>query len=157
MGFLAAADVAGWPAEALAGCLRALGRAESAQLAAWSPVMSAFNAAGGAAQADLGMLAQQTLGRSAPPDADGADGGAGDDDGFRDRRVWLDLHFRGAGKPNGDLAPECAAALTAMLGALRKKADPRTTPGPPRSAATTPWRKRAGGWSPGACPTRLDC
>jgi hypothetical protein len=89
------------------------------------------------------MLAQQTLGRSAPPDADGPDGGAGDDDGFRDRRFWLDLHFRGAGKLNGDLTPECAAALTAMLGALGKKAGPRRTPGPPRSAATTPWRKRA--------------
>jgi hypothetical protein len=34
LGYLAAADVAGWPAEALAGCLRALGRAESAHAAA---------------------------------------------------------------------------------------------------------------------------
>ena len=39
--------MADWPAEALAGCLRALGRAESAQLAARSRVMAAFNAQGG--------------------------------------------------------------------------------------------------------------
>jgi hypothetical protein len=41
--------------------------------------------------------------------------------------VWLDLHFRGAGKLNGDLTPECAAALTAMLDALGKKAGPEDT------------------------------
>jgi hypothetical protein len=58
------------------------------------------------AQADLGMLAQQMLERSALPDSDGPDGGgAGDDDGFSDRRVWLDLHFREAGTLNGDLPP----------------------------------------------------
>jgi Domain of unknown function (DUF222) len=84
-------------------------------------------AAGGATQADLGMLARQMLERSAPPDTDGPEPGAGDDDGFRDRRVWLDLHFRGAGKLNGDLTPECAAALTAMLDALGKKAGPEDT------------------------------
>jgi hypothetical protein len=211
LAYLAAADVAEWPAEALAECLRALGRAESAQLAARSRAMAAFNAqggfeadgqptvrtwlrwqtqitsaasygatgwmkrlaahprvltalgagqvtssfarlicdwsdllppelrdeadeillaaaAGGATQADLGMLARQMLERSAPPDTDGPDGGPGDDDdGFGDRRVWLDLHFRGAGKLNGDLTPECAAALTAMLDALGKKAGPEDT------------------------------
>jgi hypothetical protein len=83
-------------------------------------------ASGGATQADLGMLARQMLERSAPPDTGGPDGG-GDEDGFRDRRVWLDLHFRGAGKLNGDLTPECAAALTAMLDALGRKAGPEDT------------------------------
>jgi len=53
-------------------------------------------AAGGATQADLGMLARQMLERSAPPDTDGPDLG-GDDDEFKDLRVWLDLHFRGRG------------------------------------------------------------
>ena len=208
LAYLAAADLAEWPADALAGCLRALGRVESAQLAARSRVMAAFNAAGGfeadgqatvgtwlrwqaqvtsaasgaatgwmrrlavhprvcaalgagqvtasfarlicdssellapelrdeadeillaaaaggATQADLGMLARQMLERSAAPDTDGP--GGGDDDGFKDRRVWLDLHFRGAGKLNGDLTPECAAALTAMLDALGKKAGPEDT------------------------------
>ena len=86
-------------------------------------------AAGGATQADLGMLAREMLERSAPPDpdSDGPDGGAGDEDGFRDRRVWLDIHFRGAGKLSGDLTPECAAALTAVLDAAGKKAGPEDT------------------------------
>jgi hypothetical protein len=212
LAWLAAADVADWPAEALAECLRALGDAESVALAARSQAMSAFNAqggfeadgqatvrtwlrwqtqitnaasygatgwmrrlavhprvsaalgaaqvsasfarlicdgsdllapelrdeadeillaaaAGGATQADLAMLAQQMHERSAPPDTDGPDG-PGPDDGFKDRRVWLDLHFRGAGKLSGDLTPECAAALTAVLDSLGKKAGPeddRTT------------------------------
>jgi hypothetical protein len=206
LGYLAAAEVAEWPAEALAGCLRALGRTEGAQVAAQARVMAAFNAqggfeadgqrtvrtwlrwqtrisngashgavasmrrlavhprvaaapgagavsasfarlicdwsdllpperrdeadeillaaaAGGASQADLAMLAQEIFERSAPPDSDGDDGPDGDD-GFVGRRVWLDIHFRGAGKLNGDLTPECAAALTAMLDALGKKAGP---------------------------------
>jgi Domain of unknown function (DUF222) len=209
LGYLAAADVADWPVDALAGCLRALGRAESAQLAARSRAMAAFNAqggfeadgqptvrtwlrwqtqitngaayaaagwmrrlavhprvsgalaaaqvttsfarlicdwsdllppglrdeadeillaaaAGGATQADLAMLAREMLERSAPPDP-GGDHPGGDDDGFAGRRVWLDLHFRGAGKLNGDLTPECAAALAAMLDALGKKAGPEDT------------------------------
>jgi hypothetical protein len=212
LAWLAAAEVADWPAEALAGCLRALAGAESVALAARSRALSAFNAqggfeadgqatvrtwlrwqtqitnaasygatgwmrrlavhprvtaalaaaqvtssfarlicdwsdllapelrdeadeillaaaAGGATQADLAMLARQMLERSAPPDTDGPDGGDADD-GFGDRRVWLDLHFRGAGKLNGDLTPECAAALAAVLDSLGKKAGPeddRTT------------------------------
>jgi hypothetical protein len=207
LGYLAAADVADWPADTLAGWLRALGRVEAGQLAAVSRVLAAFNAqggfeadgqasakawlrwqarvtgagsaatvkwmrrlalhprvlaalgagqvtssfarlicdgsdllvpelrdeadeillaaaAGGATEADLVMLVQQVRERSAPPDTDGPDGADGDEDGFKDRRVWLDTHYRGAGKLNGDLTPECAAALTAMLDALGKKAGP---------------------------------
>jgi hypothetical protein len=208
--FLTAADVAGWPAEALAGCLRALGRVESGHLAAQSRVLAAFNAqagfeadgqasarawlrwqaqltgpaasgaarwmrrlavhprvlaalgagqvtasfawlicdasdllvpelrddageillaaaAGGATEADLVMLAQEMLDRSAPPDTDGPDGDAGDEDGFKDRRVQLDVHYRGRGKLDGDLTPECAATVAAMLEALGKKAGPEDT------------------------------
>jgi hypothetical protein len=216
LAYLAGAEVAEWPAEALAGCLRALAESEAAQVAAQSRILAAFNAqggfeadgqptaktwlrwqtqittgaaggavgwmrrlavhprvtsalgagrvtasfarlicdlsdllpperrdeadeillaaaAGGATQADLGMLGQEILERSAPPDTGGpdGDGDSGDDDGFRDRRVGLDIHFRGAGKLDGDLTPECAAALTAMLDALGKKAGPeddRTAP-----------------------------
>jgi hypothetical protein len=209
LGYLAGADVATWPAEALAGCLRALGRVESGHLAAQSRVMTAFNAQGGfeadgqatvgtwlrwqtritraassgatwwmgrlavhprvlaalgaaevtasfarlicdasdllppelrdeadeillaaalggAAQADLAMLAQEMRERSAPPDTDGPDAGD-DEDGFKDRRVQLDVHFRGRGKLDGDLTPECAATVSALLAALGKKAGPEDT------------------------------
>ena len=47
LGFLASAQVAEWPADTLAGCLRALGRVESGQLAARSRVLTAFNAQAG--------------------------------------------------------------------------------------------------------------
>ncbi|HEY1617032.1 MAG TPA: DUF222 domain-containing protein [Streptosporangiaceae bacterium] len=75
-------------------------------------------AAGGAGLADLSGLAEEMYRRSAPPDADDRD------DGFGDRNVSLDLHFRGAGKLDGDLTPACAAALTAVLESLGKKAGP---------------------------------
>ncbi|HEX5287268.1 MAG TPA: DUF222 domain-containing protein [Streptosporangiaceae bacterium] len=209
LGYLAGADVAGWPPESLAGCLRALGQVESGQLAAQSRVLAAFNAqagfeadgqasarawlrwqaqltgpaasgatrwmrrlavhprvlaalgagrvtasfarlicdgsdllvpelrddadeillaaaAGGATEADLVMLAHQMRERSAPPDTDGH-GGADDEDGFTDRRVQLDVHYRGRGKLDGDLTPECAAAVAAMLEALGKRAGPEDT------------------------------
>ena len=72
------------------------------------------------------------------PDAVGPDGGDdsdrgsdGGDDGFGDRLLQLDLHFRGAGHLLGDLTPECAAALSAVLESLGRKAGPeddRTKP-----------------------------
>jgi hypothetical protein len=82
-------------------------------------------AAGGADLADLSGLAEEMYRRSAPPDPDDPD------DGFGDRNVNLDLHFRGTGKLDGDLTPECAAALTAVLESLGKKVGPedeRTAP-----------------------------
>jgi hypothetical protein len=81
--------------------------------------------AGGADLADLAALAEEMLRRCGPPDGD--DG----DRGFRDRGVQLDLHYRGAGKLSGDLTPECAAGLSAVLESLGKKAGPeddRTRP-----------------------------
>jgi hypothetical protein len=75
-------------------------------------------AAGGADLADLSGLAEEMYRRSARPDADDPD------DGFGDRNVSLDLHYRGAGKLDGDLTPECAAAVTAVLESLGKKAGP---------------------------------
>ena len=68
-------------------------------------------------------IAEQLYERTAPPEPDDGTGPA-DDDGFTDRKVWLDLHYQGAGKLTGDLTPECAAALTALLDALGKKAGP---------------------------------
>jgi hypothetical protein len=83
-------------------------------------------AAGGADLADLSGLAEEMFRRSAPSDSDPDDG-----KGFTDRSVRLDLHYRGAGKLAGDLTPECAAALAAVLESLGKKAGPeddRTQP-----------------------------
>jgi Domain of unknown function (DUF222) len=74
-------------------------------------------AAGGAELADLAGLAEQMYQRSQTGPTD-------DDGGFDDRRLWLDLTFGGAGRLTGDLAPGCAAALTAVLDALGKRAGP---------------------------------
>jgi hypothetical protein len=75
-------------------------------------------AAGGADLADLSGLAEEMYRRSAPPDGDDRD------DGFGDRNLTLDVHYRGAGKLFGDLTPECAAAVTAVLESLGKRAGP---------------------------------
>jgi hypothetical protein len=83
-------------------------------------------ASGGADLADLSGLAEEMFRRCAPPDSEPDDG-----KGFTDRSVRLDLHYRGAGKLAGDLTSECAAALTAVLESLGKKAGPeddRTQP-----------------------------
>ncbi len=74
--------------------------------------------AGGADLADLSGLAEEMFRRSAPPDGDDLD------DGFHDRSVSVDLHYRGVGKLFGDLTPECAAAVTAVLESLGKRAGP---------------------------------
>jgi hypothetical protein len=74
-------------------------------------------AAGGADLADLAGLAEEMQRRCAGPDADG-------DGGFGDRWLRLDLTLRGAGRVQGDLTPQCAAALNAVLQALGKKAGP---------------------------------
>ncbi len=82
---------------------------------------------GGADLAGLSGLAEEMYNRCAGPDRE-RDRAERD---FNDRHVHLDLHFRGAGKLAGDLTPECAAALGAVLDSLSKKAGPedvRTRP-----------------------------
>jgi hypothetical protein len=74
-------------------------------------------AAGGADLPDLAGLAAEIYSRCAPPDTDG-------NDGFSRRSLSLASHFRGAGKLDGNLTPECAAALRAVLDSLGKKAGP---------------------------------
>ncbi len=74
-------------------------------------------AAGGAELRDLSDLAEEIYKQTARPDPD-------DDDGFDDRSVHLARTFRGAGKLGGDLTPQCAAALAAVLEALGKRAGP---------------------------------
>ena len=75
-------------------------------------------AAGGAELADLAGLAQLMYERSRQDRPDG------DDDGFDDRRLLLDLTFGGAARLTGDLTPGCAAAVSAVLEALGKPAGP---------------------------------
>jgi len=79
-------------------------------------------AAGGASLSDLAGLAEEIRGRTATPD-NGPDPG-GDEDGFAHRRLRLSLTFRGAGHLEGELTPACAAALSAVLESLGKRAGP---------------------------------
>ena len=74
-------------------------------------------AEGGADLADLGALAEELHKRFARPDTDG-------DDGFAGRSVYLDATFKGAGKLNGDLTPQCRAALQAVVDVLGKRRGP---------------------------------
>jgi Domain of unknown function (DUF222) len=79
-------------------------------------------AGGGAALADLAGLAREMFERSRHDDRHD-DGG----DGFDERGLWLGVTWGGAGRLSGDLAPGCAAALSAVLEALGKKAGPEDT------------------------------
>src|SRR5579859_2009381 len=66
----------------------------------------------GASLADLAALAAEIYARSRPTDPDEPDGG------FDDRSVRLETTFEGAGVLGGDLTPDCAAVVTAVLDAL---------------------------------------
>jgi hypothetical protein len=79
-------------------------------------------AASGAELADLAGLAAEMYERCRAA-------GPGEDDGdrFDDRGLWLDLTFRGAGRLNGNLTAACAAALSAVLDKLGKRAGPEDT------------------------------
>src|SRR3984957_12614272 len=73
-------------------------------------------AAAGATVDDLAVIAAAAIEqwRSARPDPE-------EDFDFRDRYLKLGLTFGGAGGIRGDLAPECAASVGAVLDALGKK------------------------------------
>jgi hypothetical protein len=75
-------------------------------------------AVAGATLDDLEALLAQVVAvwQAEHPDADG--------DRFEDRYVHLGSTFDGAGTLRGDLTPECAAAVQAVLEALGKKAGP---------------------------------
>ena len=79
-------------------------------------------AAGGAGLDDLAALAAQIRARTARPDSDG-DG----DGGFGDRRLWLTPHYQGNARIDGDLTPDAAAAVRAVLDALGGRAGPEDT------------------------------
>jgi Domain of unknown function (DUF222)/HNH endonuclease len=82
-------------------------------------------AADGARLADLSGLAEEMHRATVGPDTDP------DHDGFEERRVRLLTHFRGAGTLDGELTPECAETLRAVLDSLSAKTGPEDT----RSAA----------------------
>ena len=81
-----------------------------------------LGAADGGADLDgLGALAEELHKRFAGPDTDG-------NDDFAGRSVQLDTTFQGAGKLDGNLTPQCAAAVQA---AIERVSDPAWCP-PPR-------------------------
>ncbi len=68
--------------------------------------------------ADIAALAEQIRARTARPD---------DDDGpgrFGQRRLYLTPHFQGHARLDGDLTPQAAAALQAVLDTLGKRTGP---------------------------------
>ena len=112
-------------------------------------------AAAGADLADLARLAEEIRARTARPDSD--------DDGFDERGLLLETTFRGAGRLSGDLTPQCAAAVQAVLDALGKKAGPddiRTKRQRQHDALEEACRRLIGsGCLPGRAgqPTRSSC
>jgi Domain of unknown function (DUF222) len=68
----------------------------------------------GARREDLAALAMEIYARSIPdPDDDGKP-----EQSFEDRQVRVETTFDGAGVITGDLTPECAAVVTAVLESL---------------------------------------
>ena len=102
------------------------GRARSARGPISSPPRCAMTpnsfllhaARGGAELEDLGGMAEEIQRQTARPDTDGPD------DGFDDRSVSLETTFGGAGTLRGNLAPSCAAAVSAVLESLGKRVGP---------------------------------
>jgi hypothetical protein len=67
------------------------------------------------------VLAAEIYARSRPRDQDDPD------PGFEDRKVTVETTFAGAGVMSGDLTPECAAVVTAVLEALSAPAGAEDT------------------------------
>src|SRR5580704_5209277 len=111
-GALAAGDISKSQALAIAGWTKKL----PAELRAETITILVQAARSGASLDDLRTIAGVALERwrASRPDAD--------DDGFDDRYVQAGTTFGGAGVIRGNLTPECAAAVQAVLEALGKKA-----------------------------------
>ncbi|MGC1570384.1 MAG: DUF222 domain-containing protein, partial [Trebonia sp.] len=116
-GALANADISKSQALAIAGWTKKL----PAELRAETIRILVQAAQAGAPLDDLRMIAGVALQkwRASRPDAD--------DDEFDDRYVQVGTTFQGAGVIRGNLTPECAAAVQAVLEALGKKAAPEDT------------------------------
>jgi hypothetical protein len=96
-----ACTICGWTGKLPAGCRQT---ADDILVAA---------ARAGARQDDLAALAAEIYARSLPDQEDGDSQLS-----FEDRRVRVETTFAGAGVLSGDLTPECAAVVTAVLDAL---------------------------------------
>ena len=83
-------------------------------------------ASAGMSLAGLSALAEELYARTCGPDSDD------DDDSFTERSLRLDLHWRGHGRLTGQLTPECAAAVSAVLDSLGKRAGPEDTRNQPQ-------------------------
>lgn len=77
-------------------------------------------AAGGAGLDDLAAMAEDMVSRCAEPDTDSERDAAR----FRARFFGLTRLFQGHGRADGDLTPECLAAVQEVLDTLGKKAGP---------------------------------
>jgi len=78
-------------------------------------------AGAGARPGDLAALAAEIYARSRPQDEDDPE------PAFEDRQVRVETTFAGAGVISGDLTPECAAVVTAVLDALSAPAGAEDT------------------------------
>ena len=116
-GALASADISKSQALAIAKWTKKL----PAELRAETITILVEAAAAGASLDDLRIIAgvAEQKWRASRPDAD--------DDGFDDRYVQAGTTFEGAGVIRGNLTPECAAAVQAVLEALGKKAGAEDT------------------------------
>ena len=116
-GALVSADISKSQALAIAEWTRKL----PAELRAETITILVQAAQAGASLDDLRMIAGVALERwrASRPDAD--------EDGFDDRYVQAATTFGGAGVIRGNLTPECAAAVQAVLEALGKKAGAEDT------------------------------
>ena len=96
----------------------------------------------GATLEDLARLAAEIYTRSLP-DAPGD----GPDESFEDRSLRVETTFDGAGVIWGDLTPECAAVVTAVLESLSAPAGTRSTSTmtPPAGTASDTGTAREGG------------
>jgi hypothetical protein len=101
--------VCGWTGKLPAGC----------RAAADEILVTAARA--GARKDDLAALAAEIYARSLSDDQDGPQLS------FEDRKVRVETTFAGAGVITGDLTPECAAVVTAVLDALSAPAGAEDT------------------------------
>jgi hypothetical protein len=79
---------------------------------AWADGLIVTAAAAGADEHDLMVIAAAAIEKLAPPDPDKP---------FKDRDLRLDLTYDGAGVLRGELTPECAAMLRAVLARLGQR------------------------------------